>query len=225
MGVTNYVRGVSYGHVAAFEVAPDFHVIRAIRIKYGHNGSSVFSNTGNEKNWGWFFHEGALCFVYTLSPLVVVGTDGNADVTAEWKSPGFPGWPFGILRGGTSPVKVGDEYFTFFHSSTWWKPPKRRYFVGCAAFSAKEPFLATRWTALPLFAGSTHDPRLFEHEPAVFACGAVHRRGEWLVSMGLNDSACAIARIPHNDLIECMTQLPQEETPKRQIKPKLALKT
>jgi hypothetical protein len=89
----------------------------------------------HERNWMLFPHDGDLLAVYTISPHVVLRLDlaGRAEVSCErvftthWNA-GAYARRYGELRGGTSPARVGDAYYAFFHSSrfTGWAHPLLR---------------------------------------------------------------------------------------------------
>lgn len=167
-------------------------------------GGNVRSPSGKpEKNWTWFEHAdevgsfSTMHYVYSISPHVVVST------IAQMAQNRIP-WQYGEPRGGTPPVRVGDEYISFFHSSLPWQPPKRRYFMGAYTFSAKPPFEPLRSTRAPLLIGSEQDMRSLNSPLVVFPCGALKDKddGEWLVTFGLNDEHCAWIRIPDDALQE-----------------------
>ena len=113
-------------------------------------------------------------------------------------------WIFGEPRGGTPPVLIGSEYWSFFHSSLPWagKGKLRHYHMGVYAFEAKPPFRITRMTSRPILSGSHRDV-LAEKKPlVVFPCGAIIKDGEWTVSLGVNDLASAWIEIPHEQLLK-----------------------
>lgn len=161
--------------------------------------------SNSEKNWLWFNHNGVLHCVYFSNPLVVF-TWNKKRIETVYRSNRveFP-WKFGNPRGGTPPVKVGDEYITFFHSHLKWGE-RRRYHMGAMAFTDKAPFKITRITVKPLLSGSEHDHRAFGGPPCIFPCGAVKRDGYWLVSFGVNDENSGWIKIPDKDLNERMRQ-------------------
>jgi hypothetical protein len=86
----------------------------------------------HERNWMLFSHDGDLLAVYTISPHVILRLDlaGQAEVACEriftthWNVGAYTR-RYGEMRGGTSPVRVGDSYYAFFHSScfTGWVHP------------------------------------------------------------------------------------------------------
>ncbi len=200
----NFMQGRSYAHQCLAEVTPDCKVNRPFHPKYGKNGKSLFENEWNEKNWCWFVHEGFLHFVYMTNPTVICKTR-MGQVVEEYKTESKINWPWGELRGGTPPVRVGDEYISFFHSSTQWRTQReRRYFMGAIAFSATAPFKITRYTPNPLLIGSPDDVCKSNGPVCVFPCGALFENGEWHVVGGLNDLRCFWLKIPHADLLKRM---------------------
>ena len=180
-----------------------FQAPNPMRPVYAKNMQNLMRQRGPEKNWTWFQHDGRLYFVYGANPHEVCGWDGRR-VPVVYKTTTGIHWPYGEIRGGTSPVRVGEEYISFFHSSRMWKEPMRRYFMGAYAFRATPPFEITRWTPEPLLRGSICDPREDWNPLVVFPCGAIHDGGEWLVTLGVNDCRCASIRIPHDDLTKRM---------------------
>lgn len=174
---------------------------------YGKNGKGLGLNTGHEKNWLWFFHEDKLNLIYSARPHTVVEFDGHLRMVAERRTEAKLPWAFGEIRGGTPPVRVGGEYFTFFHSSLPWTERYRRYYMGAYAFEAQPPFTITRITERPLLIGSQNDYWVDKKPLVVFPCGSVMRGQNWLVTMGVNDLKCAWIEIPHLDLTRGMTCL------------------
>ena len=202
----NFIQGKTYAHQCIGAVTPNFRINLPVHVQYGANGSKLIFNSGHEKNWVWFEHGGALHFVYRTNPHLVCKTR-NGNVVEEFGtvSPKI-NWPFGEMRGGTSPVRVGGEYVSFFHSSTLWKNGNRRYYKGAYAFKAEPPFHITRYTPEPLLVGSAHDvvkPGV-PWPMVVFPCGSIFEKDEWLVVGGLNDLKCYWIKIPNKDLMERM---------------------
>lgn len=89
----------------------------------------------HERNWMLFSHDRDLFAVYTISPHVILRLDlaGQAEVACEriftthWNTSAYTR-RYGELRGGTSPVRVGDTYYAFSHASyfTGWVHPRLR---------------------------------------------------------------------------------------------------
>jgi predicted GH43/DUF377 family glycosyl hydrolase len=170
---------------------------------FGYNGPRIGKDTGMEKNWTWFFESGLPHLVYKASPHTVARFTSDFTLDREFKTDEPMVWLYGIIRGGTPPVRVGDEYLTFFHSSLpVGMPYHRRYYMGAYTFEAREPFAVKRMTREPLLVGSWQD-RWFPKKPlVVFPCGSRLKNDTWLVTMGVNDLDCAWIEIPHADLDE-----------------------
>lgn len=192
-------RGCNYPHQILCEVNDDWKLIRRYDVVCGSNGNDTWSNTRHEKNWTYFSHEGKSMLLYTPHFAFELNTDMQpfeAGYEWHWKKE----WVHGQMRGGTPPVLVGDEYWTFFHSSTEHHIGKRQYHMGAYAFEAKAPFKPTRITREPLLSGSIMDGGCPGKPPCVFACGALLDRKKWLVTFGVNDHACGWVEIPMLDL-------------------------
>lgn len=173
---------------------------------YGHNRDTLKANAGHEKNWTWFRHDDSWHFVYQSSPEHrVVRYQGVLDVK-EWSGKVKTGeiWKHGDLRGGSCPVRVGNEYFCFVHSSLPSRINRRTYFMGAYAFEAEPPFEITRMTTEPMLTASHNDPHVYGGPSTVWPGGSIFRDGNWTISMGINDEACGWMKIPHADVISQM---------------------
>lgn len=193
----------SYGHQTLAVLDKNWHVTKTHEPEFGNNVKDWLRNKGWEKNWLFFFHDDALMVIYLTRPHTVVEMkfDVPPSKMRTWVTNDFSRlWDHGEPRGGTPPVRVGDEYWSFFHSSVPWTKNKRRYNMGAYAFASEPPFSITRATSLPLLSGSRRDPWNEGKPLVVFPCGALLRDGEWLVTLGVNDLACAWIKIPHEDL-------------------------
>lgn len=141
-----------------------------------------FGRRSWEKNWSPFEWAGELFAVYSIAPHVVLHIRGNqAYPFAETDTP-FP-WAGGHLRGGASPVRVGDQFYHWFHGR---KDQGWVYNVGLYTFEARPPFRVTRMTPAPLLEGDPKDTD-GNYCPVTFPCGSVLEAGGWKVGMGWND--------------------------------------
>ena len=180
-----------------------FHVVS--EPDYGGNSSNPALGTEHEKNWIWYEDGSEMRCIYTLQPLTVFrmslnGKPKDEDVERSDSNK----WRFGTLRGGTPPIKVGDEWVMFFHSSRPWNDennrPRRRYYMGALTMSTKPPFKILRVTPNPLLVGSEHDIRDLMSPLVIFPCGSVLEDDTWLVTMGINDERCGWIKIPNQEL-------------------------
>jgi hypothetical protein len=157
-----------------------------------------------EKNWLFFLHDDRLHLLYKAHPWLVVEFGTTWNDSTDWKLEEGAKWAYGDIRGGTTPVRVGDYYFTFHHSSLAWKARYRRYFAGCLAFEAKPPFKPVMITPEPLLRGSQNDEWTQRKPLVVFPCGSLYRKGKWLVTLGVNDLKAAWMELSHESLLARM---------------------
>lgn len=130
-----------------------------------------------EKNWMLFEHDGELYAIYQIEPHIILhlafDDPGPINCTQvyrhEWRSDAYSA-KYGMPRGGTPPVCIGEYYVSFFHSRKtptfttapgkhrsaffhqfrWWRQLKRsirrrfaplKYYGGIYAFRAEPPFI------------------------------------------------------------------------------------
>jgi predicted GH43/DUF377 family glycosyl hydrolase len=199
--------GWTGAHQIVCEVGYDWNQSRRIDPVYGYNGASIGENTGHEKNWLWFFREGVPHLVYKAHPHVVAVFDTDFKFVESHRTFWNCYWQYGEIRGGTPPVFVDNEYWTFFHSATDWKENKRQYHMGAYAFESKPPFRITKITRKPLLSGSQKD-RWFPGKPiCCFPTGSIFKNNKWLVVGGCNDVNCFHITIPHDDLAKRMVDV------------------
>jgi predicted GH43/DUF377 family glycosyl hydrolase len=165
-----------------------------VECKYAENGKLI------QKNWEYFSHEDALHFIYWYTPLIIVKNDSE---TIRCESP-IPSWDFGQMRGGTPPIRVGDTYFTFFHSRT--DIGRATYHMGALSFSAKD-FTPIAMTKAPLLTGTAKEPNLSWAPLVSFPGGSIYRDGKWLIALGINDVNCGLCEYSHEELLSKMTAL------------------
>lgn len=203
LSAVDFIQKQTHAHQIICRLDPLFRPMQLYHPKIGKNGASLFSNSGHEKNWLWFWHNERPHLVYWTVPHTVFRYDWYYGIQEKWESL-IEGalWMHGEPRGGTNPILVGDEYWSFFHSFTPWKYPRRRYHMGAYAFEAKPPFKVTRMTILPLLSASAQDPTRDPLPITIFPCGALIENEQWLVVFGVNDLRCGWIRIPHEDLIK-----------------------
>lgn len=208
----NFIRssdkGCTYPHQVMCEVAFDWHLIKRHDPIYGKNGRDQGTNKGHEKNWVWFWKDQYPFLLYQSDPMetAMFSPDfsrayKNSEMGLSQPKWDASVWQYGHIRGGTPPVLVNGEYWTFFHSSTDIPIYRRQYHMGAMAFESKPPFRVTKITLEPLLSGSRFD-RLGPLKPlCCFPCGSIlQNNGEWLISFGVNDLDSGWIKIPHKDL-------------------------
>lgn len=174
-----------------------------------------------EKNWT-FFGEGPFYAVYSIVPHRVLefSLDGSGPIqfrevaSVDW-NPGSYVSEFGELRGGCPPIREGNTYLSIVHSLL---PSANgaHYLPAVYRFNAKHPFapLTAPLAPLPLPEPFQMDRIHGRLNPAaeriVYPCGATVSGESVLISYGINDELCAIARLHHNKLESSMCSLVAE---------------
>jgi predicted GH43/DUF377 family glycosyl hydrolase len=179
---------------------------------YKGNSSNPEEGKDHEKNWLWFELNSIPYCIYTLDPMLVFYMDAAGGVVEASSYEGsLSQWRYGRIRGGTPPVMIDGELFTFFHSSRPWIDEfgrnRRRYYMGALSISLDGPFKINRITRNPILIGSEFDVRELNSPLVVFPCGAKLIDDKWLVTMGINDEQCGWIKIPHAELLEKMIEL------------------
>lgn len=179
----------SYVHQLVAELGPDLRTVAEVwepRFTFRQDW---------EKNWQFFEHNGDLFAVYRIVPHVVVWIEDRR-VRPYSEHEWYPDWVGGYMRGGASPVRVGDEYFCFFHGRLdhdgW---PYVTYSMGCYTFEAQPPFAPVRYTPRPIAIPDGDD---WPREMGVSVCypgGAVRLPDRWLVVYGVHDSFCGLCEV------------------------------
>ena len=105
---------------------------------------------------------------------------------------------------GTFPVLYGEKFLQFFHtnrinkSSPWWW----NYSVGALLMDTKPPFQITAVSKSPILIGNEkywHNWPFWKSKVCI-AYGAILKDDEFHVSIGVNDSACAVVKLKTEDL-------------------------
>ena len=146
-----------------------------------------------EKNWAPFEYHGELYAVYSIAPHVIIRIrpDGRCERAAETPTPHE--WSGGHLRGGAAPVRVGDEFFHWFHGRIEEKYGKPTYTTGVYTFEAKPPFRVTRMTSTPVMYGDSRTRPADWFVNNWFPCGAILEGQTWIVSAGEHDQWVNVA--------------------------------
>lgn len=169
-----------------------------------------------EKNWVFFEHEKTLYCVYDFNRHQIFKMHGSS-WEKVYESDFSCGWHYGEIRGGTSPIRVGDKYITFFHSAINYVKkgvPGRQYFMGAYAFEASPPFTPISISKEPILAGeyiSAGIPRLSNQIFVVFPGGIIKTDDGYMISFGYNDIQCRYINITEKFLSENMIDIKQKE--------------
>lgn len=151
-----------------------------------------------EKNHSYFSHDGDLYAVYSINPHRIIKVSGRE---VQWRHETLPAfnWHGGEMRGGASPVRVGDEYWSFFHDRIEDRG-HRIYRTGLYTFSARPPFRPVRYIPRPLLTADRNTKPSDQYASVVFACGAVRYGDDWIVSHGVHDRWTEFHKWNHAEL-------------------------
>lgn len=178
----------------------DYQVEQHFPLRYEHRQNW-------EKNWQFFQHQQNLYCVYTIAPHVILKVrDEQASFYNQVNWPVL--WKSGFLRGGAPPVRVGDEYYSFFHgmdNST--SPPT--YTLGCYTFESAPPFRPTRTVQEPLLSPDLSDQPSPEIAHCVYPCGVVRRDDRWVISYGYYDHQVWLAEFPIDAVEDALIPIPR----------------
>lgn len=153
-----------------------------------------------EKNWTFFEHGGKLLTVYNTQPHTIFEMAWSK-FEEKYKTEFESNWQYGIIRGGTSPQRIGKHYISFFHSALdfiYKGQSSRQYFMGAYLFNAEPSFEVVAISKQPLLVGEMISPaiqRLNNKIYVVFPSGKIRREGKWIISFGYNDAQCRYIEI------------------------------
>lgn len=158
-----------------------------------------------EKNHLFFEAQGKLFCIYGSHFGVQTTFEIEGDKIVKIHETKAPRWPFGDVRGGTTPLPYKGKLIRFFHSSmrnecppiTW------RYYCSCMLMESEPPFACVAILKRPIARGSEigGDESLHHFKKnVIFPAGAVQDGDDFLVSLGINDTQSVIARIKPEQL-------------------------
>ncbi len=198
-----------------FPGIPTYAVVRTGEFINGHIANvsqpRLPGNDGTtiQKNYVFWSQGGLTYCLYQCHPtqkiFVMHGAEAGECLESE-----APRWAYGQIRGGTAPIPYEGRLLRFFHSRieneigpTWW-----RYCIGACLMNPEPPFNVLRVSSKPILWGSETDSLTREQRAAcrhrkpnvVFPGGVVERDNHWLLSVGVNDAACAIVKVKPENL-------------------------
>lgn len=176
----------------------DFYAVREhYQPVFGRNDWS-----GLEKNAVGFDYDGKVHLIWQCHPEHLVLEMLRSTVVTMYRTEA-PKWAFGDIRGGSSPVPFGDgKWLRFFHSRIWEKGQPWRYHMGALVMQDHPPFKVLAVSKRPILSGDESGDPMIHHwkQDIVFPLGAVPDGDGWLVSLGINDSQCAVIELNEKDL-------------------------
>lgn len=171
-----------------------------------------------EKNWT-FFGEPSGHALYSIAPhrILRFNLDGEGPIELtpcaeiEWDAREFAA-RWGELCGGAPPQRLGDHYYAFCHAHHF-DADGLRYVAAAYRFAASPPFPPADVPLRPIELPNPFGPRnaLERLNPVVgsvvYPCGASFEDGRWAISYGINDERCAIALLPHAEVMDSLRPL------------------
>lgn len=152
-----------------------------------------------EKNWGFFDVADELYAVYSIQPHRVLRIRGNRAELVH-PAPFARQWNGGEMRGGACPIRVGDEFWSFFHDRVQAEDAHLIYRMGLYTFSADPPFRPLRWIPEPVVAADRATKPADQYASVVFPGGAVRRGDQWLIACGIHDRWSEVLAFDHAEL-------------------------
>jgi hypothetical protein len=159
-----------------------------------------------EKNWSFFEHGGELFAVYSFTPCRILRIDGNGAALAH-ETPTAPVWRGGEIRGGASPVRVGDELWCFTHDRIY--DGHLLYRTGLVTLDGRPPFAVRRMVPEPILTADRETKPTVQYSSVVFAGGAVRRGPDWIVAHGIHDHWSELHSFSHADLESRLVPVPR----------------
>jgi predicted GH43/DUF377 family glycosyl hydrolase len=152
-----------------------------------------------EKNWQFFSAGGDLYAVYSVTPYVVLRVDGHRTEVAFRHPSAFP-WQGGEVRGGAAPVRVGGEWWSFFHDRVDAVTGKRVYRAGLYTFAADPPFAPLRYIPSPILTADLRQKPPDQYAHVIWPGGAVRRENAWTLACGIHDRWTELVSVSHDFL-------------------------
>lgn len=193
-------RRIHHTNVLYARLSADLQVERIFSPKYA--GRNLW-----EKNWQFFEHADELFAIYSVAPHQVLRIDGDrAELVYKTQTPAPWSLPKSEMRGGASPVLVGDEWWCFFHSRATVKG-RLTYVTGLYTFEARPPFRIQRIIPEPIQWADRATNTDGNYADVIFSCGAVCKDGRWLISSGEHDRTTRIDAFDHGELERRLVQI------------------
>lgn len=178
-----------------------WHVVDIKQPPFGHNDGGAKP----EKNWVFFQHGQDLLCLYESHPnQTVLRLENPLSLVST-----HPQWPYGTIKGGCI-MPWNLNYLRFFHSTLDNEPPptRRRYYLGACLWDANDCFKTVKISSQPIAIGSeicdltgAQRNQCSHYKPQViFPGGVIEMDGQFIVSVGTNDSGCCLLKLKPSDL-------------------------
>jgi hypothetical protein len=167
---------------------------------------TIASPTGAmvEKNWVFFSCDGGLFCVYYPLPHVVYEVElsnGPPKLGERWEAENWR--TAGLMenaRGGSPPVRVGDEFYHFYHTQHR-HGRGVAYQVGLYTFSAAPPWNLKRIIKGPLLSMVPSNQEM----DCIFPMGSFLHKEKWHLSCGVQDRETVAITLNYHDVERILT--------------------
>lgn len=173
-----------------------------------------YKHEKQEKNWVPFVYQNAILLSYSISPHRVLFPVPLENTCLPFStSPKRAEWDWGILRGGTTALKVGNQYLGFFHSVKDMTTVQSgyenmaHYFMGAYTFEADPPFAVTGMSPKPIVANSFYEGPMYQTwKPlrVVFPGGFIHDKDFIWVAYGRQDHEIWVVKFDKQGLLNSL---------------------
>jgi predicted GH43/DUF377 family glycosyl hydrolase len=162
-----------------------------------------------EKNWTWIDNAAGTTFdcIYSYQPYRVLRFDVTGNRIGMSELEDSVSWPFGPIRGGSPSVLLPTgERVAAFHGYLSGGRYNRAYMAGLIYMEPMWPYRPIRVTQRPILIGRRRLKRwpwlnpVFPRNRVVYPCGIVAEPDGLLVSYGVDDCACAVAKFTYDEL-------------------------
>jgi predicted GH43/DUF377 family glycosyl hydrolase len=152
-----------------------------------------------EKNWQFFSVNNKLYCIYSLRPYKVFEVIDNDMFLIKEQYKDIP-WEYGYIRGGSSPILLNNNYYSFFHS-TQIENNIKYYYMGVLKFSSVFPFGPISFTPEPILVPDIEEEKYKDwYAKVVFPCGSIVERDSFIVSYGYQDHECRLSSFNIQDI-------------------------
>ncbi len=167
-----------------------------------------------EKNWVPFDYQDIMLLAYTISPhKIFLPIKGEEKCVTIAQSSEFSTWQWGVLRGGTPALLIGNHYLSFFHSSTNLATVQSNekimphYVMGAYIFENQPPFAIKKISPHPIvskdfYNGESH--QTWKPLQVIFPCGYIYDDKYIWVSYGRQDYEAWIVKLDKAGLFKSL---------------------
>jgi predicted GH43/DUF377 family glycosyl hydrolase len=175
-----------------------------------------------EKNWSPFIYNDCLLLSYTLFPHKIFFPffNENRCSTIDITHAAHEHWKWGEIRGGTSALRINNQYLGFFHSSIETKTVHSEgkkmphYFMGAYIFSGEPPFQMTSISPEPIIGANFYNGKAhttWKPLRVVFPGGFVFNENFIWVAYGRQDHELWIVKLDRKGLLDSLMPIQSNE--------------